>query len=52
VEYTPTIVVVTKNNYQMICGAHDGNDPTKILPVAEAALAQAKAAAPSRAKHP
>jgi protein-disulfide isomerase len=44
VEYTPTIVVVTKHNYQMICGAHDGNDPSKILPVAEAALAQAKSA--------
>jgi len=52
VQYTPTIVVVTKNNYQMICGAHDGNDPSKILPVAEAALAQAKAAPASRAKHP
>jgi protein-disulfide isomerase len=42
VEWTPTVVVVTRNNYQVVCGTKDGaNDPTKILEVVKAAMAQA-----------
>ena len=43
VELTPTIVVVTRNNYQVICGTREGaNDPTQILAVVKAAIAQAQ----------
>lgn len=43
VEFTPTIVVVTRNNYQVVCGGRDGScDPTKIVDVVKAAQAQAK----------
>jgi protein-disulfide isomerase len=42
VEWTPTVVVVTRNNYQVVCGTKDGaNDPTQILAVVKAAIAQA-----------
>jgi protein-disulfide isomerase len=42
VEFTPTVVVVTRNNYQVVCGTRDGaNDPAKILEVVKAAMAQA-----------
>jgi protein-disulfide isomerase len=42
VEFTPTVVVVTRNNYQVICGTKEGaNDPAKILEVVKAAMAQA-----------
>lgn len=42
VRYTPTVVVVTQNRYQVVCGgSQDGpNDPDRLLPVVEAALAQ------------
>ena len=61
VEYTPTIVVVTRNNYQVVSGRNpqDGsNDPMQLFPVVEGAIAQtkggatahaARAAAPNRA---
>jgi protein-disulfide isomerase len=43
VEWTPTVVVVTRNQYQVVCGTSNGtNDPTQILPVIQGALAQAK----------
>jgi hypothetical protein len=43
IELTPTVVVVTRNNYQVVCGSDFGsNDPTQILPVVKAAMAQAK----------
>lgn len=43
VEWTPTVVVVTRNNYQVVCGTREGpNDPTQILPVVKAALAQSR----------
>lgn len=43
VEFTPTIVVVTRSEYQAVCGTSDGQcDPTKILPVIKGALAKAK----------
>jgi hypothetical protein len=42
VEWTPTVVVVTRNNYQVVCGTKDGpNDPAQILAVVKAAMAQA-----------
>ena len=43
VEWTPTIVVVTRNQYQAVCGTADGQcDPTQILKVVQGAMAQAK----------
>ena len=43
VEFTPTVVVVTRNQYQAVCGTRDGaNDPSQILPVVSAAMAQAQ----------
>jgi protein-disulfide isomerase len=43
VEYTPTIVVVTRNQYQAVCGKSDGQcDPAQILPVIKGALAKSK----------
>jgi protein-disulfide isomerase len=43
VEWTPTVVVVTRNDYQVVCGTKGGaNDPTKILEVVKGAMAQAK----------
>lgn len=42
IAYTPTVVVVTANAYQVVCGTGQGaNDPAQILPVAKAALAAA-----------
>lgn len=45
VEFTPTVVVVTRNQYQAVCGTRDGaNDPAQILPVVSAAMEQAQPA--------
>jgi len=42
IAYTPTVVVVTANAYQVVCGTGQGaNDPAEILPVATAATAAA-----------
>jgi len=42
IAYTPTVVVVTANAYQVVCGTGQGaNDPAEILPVAKAATAAA-----------
>ena len=39
---TPTVVVVTRNAYQVVCGIHDGNnDPSRLLAILRAAVAQA-----------
>src|SRR5207253_684472 len=39
VEFTPTVVVVTRDQYQAVCGTRDGaNDPSQILPVVKAAM--------------
>ena len=39
----PTVVVVTRNQYQVVCGTKDGaNDPTQILAVIQGALAQTR----------
>jgi protein-disulfide isomerase len=41
VQYTPTVVVVTKDKYQVVCGVKDSMNPAKILPAVEGAIAQA-----------
>lgn len=44
VEYTPTVVVITNDQYQVVCGTKDGpDDPTQILPVVKAAIARTSA---------
>ena len=51
---TPTLVVVTKNNYQVVCGSEAATDPTQLDAVVRAAVEQTKAAAtakPATAKH-
>ena len=43
VQFTPTVVVVTRDQYQAVCGTSDGMcDPTQILKVVQGAMAQAK----------
>lgn len=45
VEFTPTVVVVTRDQYQAVCGTRDGaNDPSQILPVLSAAMTKAQPA--------
>lgn len=52
VEYTPTIVVVSRNNYQVIAGTANGpNDPQQLFPVVKAALEQTKSAAAPHITH-
>ncbi|WP_348269952.1 thioredoxin domain-containing protein [Edaphobacter paludis] len=52
VEYTPTLVVVTRNNYQVVGGTAEGpNDPTKLAGVVEGAIAQTKGAAAGHGDH-
>lgn len=49
VTLTPTIVVVTKDQYQVVCGTAAGaNDPNQLAAVVQGALALAKPAAPVR----
>jgi len=49
VEYTPTLVVVTRDHYQGVCGTKNGStDPTQLFPVIEAALEQTKSKRPSQ----
>jgi protein-disulfide isomerase len=40
VEFTPTVVVVTRDRYQVLCGTRTGNTPEKLAPTVAAALAQ------------
>ena len=40
VEYTPTLVVVTRDHYQVVCGTKDGLDPARLPSVVAAAIAQ------------
>jgi protein-disulfide isomerase len=48
VTYTPTIVVVTKDKQQVVCGTGDRNsdNPENLLPVVEAAIAQCRKVTP------
>jgi protein-disulfide isomerase len=41
---TPTIIVVTQNNYQVVCGTDTLKDPTRLFPILNAAIAQANSA--------
>jgi len=43
---TPTIVVVSDNKYQVVCGTPEATDPTQLLPVVEAAVAETKPVKP------
>jgi protein-disulfide isomerase len=44
VTYTPTIIVVTKDKQQVVCGTGDRNsdNPDNLMPVVEAAIAQCR----------
>jgi protein-disulfide isomerase len=49
-EYTPTVIVVSREKQQVVCGAGpDISNPDRLLPVVEAAVAQT--AAPVKNKH-
>jgi protein-disulfide isomerase len=37
--HTPTVLVITKDQRQVVCGVEGANDPTQILPTVQAALA-------------
>jgi protein-disulfide isomerase len=50
ITHTPTIVVVTRNNYQVVCGSEAANDPTQLDAVVRAAVEQAKSAPPAKHK--
>jgi protein-disulfide isomerase len=51
VTHTPTIVVVTRNNYQMVCGSEALQDPMKLFPVLRAAIAQSSEIPKPQAGH-
>jgi protein-disulfide isomerase len=40
VTHTPTIVVVSRNNYQVVCGAEGIADTTQLVPILRAAIQQ------------
>jgi protein-disulfide isomerase len=47
VEYTPTLVVVTRDHYQVVCGTKNGpTDPSQLFSVIEAAVEQTKSKRP------
>lgn len=50
VSQTPTLVVVTRNNYQVVCGTPALVDPTQLVPILRAAIKQSTTTAPA-AKH-
>jgi protein-disulfide isomerase len=50
VTHTPTIVVVTRNNYQVVCGTEELKDPTQLVPILRAAIAQTMTAPAARHK--
>ncbi len=53
VTLTPTVVVVTPDHYQVVCGTQGGaNDPAQLDAVVAAALAQTATAAPAAAPKP
>jgi protein-disulfide isomerase len=41
ITYTPTIVVVTRDKYQLVCGTEALKDPMRLFPILKAAVAQA-----------
>jgi len=48
--WTPTVVVVTRNNYQIVCGTEELKDPTQLGPILRAAIKQTTTTA-TAAKH-
>jgi protein-disulfide isomerase len=42
--HTPTIIVVTQNNYEVVCGTDALQDPSRLFPILNAAIAQTNAA--------
>jgi protein-disulfide isomerase len=40
IAYTPTIIVVTQNKYQVVCGTETLRDATRLFPILKAAVAQ------------
>jgi protein-disulfide isomerase len=50
--HTPTIIVVTPNNYEVVCGTDALQDPSRLFPILNAAIAQTKATPrPQSASH-
>ncbi len=50
VSYTPTIVVVSNNNYQIVCGTKELLDPTQLVPILRAAIEKTRTALGPRPK--
>ncbi len=48
VTQTPTIVVVSRNNYQVVCGSDAATDPMQLFPILRAAIEQTQTAAGAR----
>ena len=40
VTHTPTIVVVTRDKYQLVCGTEQSKDPSRLFPILKAAVEQ------------
>jgi protein-disulfide isomerase len=51
ITHTPTIVVATRDNYQMVCGSETLKDPMQLFPILRAAIAQVNAT-PSQPQQP
>jgi len=52
VMFTPTVVVVTANGYQVVCGAKDGpSDATQLAAVIQGAIAQTKSVSSTAPAH-
>jgi len=47
---TPTLVVVTRNNYQVVCGTPALLDPTQLVPILRAAIKQTTTAPAAKLK--
>jgi protein-disulfide isomerase len=47
---TPTIVVVSSNNYQIVCGTKELFDPTQLVPILRAAIEKTRTAPGARPK--
>ena len=47
---TPTIVVVTKSNYQVVTGSDSATDPRQLEPIVRAAIEQTKTTPPAKHK--
>jgi protein-disulfide isomerase len=48
--WTPTVVVVTKNNYQIVCGTKDLIDTNQLVPILRAAIQQTQTVPGARVK--